>query len=77
MKSILIILLLISGSCFGQCDSVKVKITKTRTLPDSKTMIWMKAEGNKYVTVCDCDKVKDIRKGKELMICKDKLKPNL
>lgn len=77
MKLILIILLLISGSCFAQCDSVKVKITRTRTLPDGKTMIWMKAEGSKYVTVCDCDKVKYIRKGKEMTICKDKLKPNL
>lgn len=53
--------LFFSIACISQ-DSVRVKITKIKTV-DSITTVWMKSKNAKYETSCKCFipyKVKDI-----------------
>jgi hypothetical protein len=76
---LLIILLLISSYSFGQTDSVRLKITKTRN-ERGHTYYWMKDLDNKvgYFTFCPCSPKH--RKGDIVLIAKKDLiiedKPN-
>ena len=53
---LLILLLLISGACFGQkSDSIRLEVTKARSGAD-RTYYWLKdGDKRKYYTVCSCE----------------------
>ena len=57
------------------CDSVKLKVTKVRTLVDDKQIIWMKDKKAKikYVTVCECGRIKKYHRRDIIWICRTKL----
>ncbi len=55
MKTILILFLIVSKTCFSQADSVKLKVTKARS-DNEKTYYWLKNMETKenYFTICEC-----------------------
>ncbi len=52
---LLFLTLMISGACFGQTDSARLKVTRARSSQD-RTYYWLKNLETKenYYTVCSC-----------------------
>ncbi len=71
MKTLLILLMLSAGTCYGQ-DSIRVRVTKVRT-SDITTYYWLQNVETKerYYTVCSCKTKRE--KGEIVAIAKKDL----